>query len=118
MNDDTWISVVVVGIVAVVISALGFSAIADAKPTSTTTQQAKVIAIEGETIALESPTTRFNLYSDGGTSPKVGETVTVQINKHKHSEPDYIVKGYPSISAEKPGDDDDMVPFFMPMATR
>lgn len=114
MNDDTWISVVVVGIVAVVISALGFSAIADAKPTSTDVQQAKVVAIEGETIALESPTTRFNLYNDGGTSPKVGETVTVQINKHKYSNPDYIVKGYPSISAEKP-DDNDMAPiFFMP----
>lgn len=116
MNNDTWISVVVVGIVAVVIGALGFSAITNAKPTSTTTQQAKVIAIEGETIALESPTTRFNLYNDGGTSPKVGETVTVQINKHKYGDPDYIIKGYPSISAEKPGDNDDIAPiFFMPM---
>ena len=118
MNDDTWISVLIVGIVAVFIGVLGFSTITDAKPTSTTTQQAKVIAIEGETIALESPTTRFNLYNDGGTSPKVGETVTVQINKHKYGDPDYIVKGYPSISAEKPGDDGDMMPFFMPMATR
>lgn len=115
MNDEAWVSVGIVGIVAVFIGGLGFSAVADAKPTSTDVQQAKVVAIEGETIALESPTTRFNLYNDGGTSPKVGETVRVQINKHKHSDPDYIVKGYPSISAEKPGDDDDMVPFIMPM---
>lgn len=114
MESDDWLSVFIGGIVIFLIVAFGFSAVADAKPTSTDVQQAKVVAIEGETIALESPTTRFNLYNDGGTSPKVGETVTVQINKHKYSNPDYIVKGYPSISAEKP-DDNDMAPiFFMP----
>lgn len=113
MNDDTWISVVVVSIVAVVICAMGFSAISNTKVTSTDVQQAKVVVIDGERIAFESSTTRFNLYNDGGASPKVGATVTLQINKHKHSNPDYIVKGYPNISAEKP--DDDMAPiFFMP----
>lgn len=114
MDSEGWFYAFLVGFATIVLVGVGCFAASNAKITSTEVQQVKVVAINGERIAFESSTTRFNLYNDGGASPKVGATVTLQINKHKHSDPDYIVKGYPNISAEKP-DDDDMAPiFFMP----
>ena len=114
MDSEGWFYAFLVGFATIVLVGVGCFAASNAKITSTDVQQVKVVAINGEMIAFESPTTRFNLYNDGGALPKVGATVTMQISKHKNGDLDYNINGYPNISADKPGDDGNMWLIFMP----
>lgn len=116
MKNDGLFYGVVIGIFMLFMVGSVFVVVNASHTTSSEVQPVKVVAINGESIAFESSTTRYNLYNDGGALPKVGTTVNLRISTHRIGGDSYSIDGYPNISAEKPSDDnDDTMPVYMPM---
>lgn len=116
MKNDGLFYAVVIGIATMFMVGIGLAVFSGSHVTSSDVQPVKVVAIDGESIALESSTTRYNLYNDGGALPKVGTTVNLRISTYRLGGQSYSIDGYPNISANKPSDDnDDTMPVYMPM---
>lgn len=116
MKNDGLFYGVVIGVAIMIMVGIGFVVVNDSHTTSSDVQPVKVVAIDGESIAFESSTTRYNLYNDGGALPKVGTTVNLRISTHRLGGDGYSINGYSNISAEKPSDDSGATtPVYMPM---
>lgn len=116
MKSDRLFYTVVIGIFLLFMLGAVFAVFSGFHVTSSEVQPVKVVAVDGESTAFESPTTRYNLYNNGGALPKVGTTVNLRISTHRLGGNSYSIDGYPNISANKPSDDnDDTMPVYMPM---
>lgn len=116
MKNDGLFYGVLISIAVMIMVGVGVAVVTLSHTTSSEVQPVKVAAIDGESIAFESPTTRYNLYNDGGALPKVGTTVNLRISTHRLGGQSYSIDGYPNISANKPSDDNnDTMPVYMPM---
>lgn len=116
MKNDGLFYSVAIGIFILVMTGAVFAVFSGSHVTSSDVQPVKVVAIDGESIALESSTTRYNLYSSGGAVPKVGTTVNLRISTYRLGGHGYSIDGYSNISANKPSNDtDDSMPVYMPM---
>lgn len=116
MKNDGLFYSVAIGIATMFMVGIGLAVFSGSHVTSSDVQPVKVVAIDGESIALESSTTRYNLYSSGGAVPKVGTTVNLRISTYRLGGHGYSIDGYSNISADKSSDDnDDSMPVYLPM---